>query len=80
MHRVYRTDKKYVLLALYDAVTRLGQEIVFCNSSSGYLDIGVAVITLTQGPEGVDICVTSDQSDSDFVLALLDEVSAILHD
>ena len=80
MHRVYKTGKKYVLLALYDAAARLGYEIVACNSSAGYLNIGVAGISLTQSPEGVDICVTSDKLDSDSVLALLDEVSAILHD
>lgn len=80
MHRVYKTGKKYVLLALYDAAARLGYEIVSCNSSAGYLNIGVAGITLTQNPEEVEVCITPDKLDSDSVLALLDEVSAILHD
>lgn len=80
MHRIYNADKKYILLALYDAAARLGYEIVACDSCSGYLNIGVALITLKQHPEGINVCVTSDKSDSDSIIALLDEVGAILRD
>lgn len=79
MHRVYKTEKNYILLALYDAAARLGYEIVACDSRSGYLDLGVATILLTQVPEGVDVCVASDEINGDSVLALFDEVGAILH-